>query len=145
MLSTLIFAEATSTLCHIGVGAGAHRLFAHRSYKAKTPLRALLAILFAFAGQQSLWLWTAWHRVHHKLTDTDADPHNSTRGFFYSHIGWLLTYDHDKFMENYKKIDMSDMENDPIVMFHERYYDIFHLVYLMTLQLVLQRTSSFLS
>ncbi|CAG7815321.1 unnamed protein product, partial [Allacma fusca] len=54
MLSTLIFVEVATNLAGVGVTGGAHRLFAHRSYKAKTPLRVLLATLFAFAGQHSL-------------------------------------------------------------------------------------------
>lgn len=30
------------------------------------------------------------HRVHHKFTDTNADPHNSKRGLFFSHmVNWI--------------------------------------------------------
>ncbi|CAG7724213.1 unnamed protein product, partial [Allacma fusca] len=129
MLSTTVFVEVVTNLSGAGVTAGAHRLFAHRSYKATTPLKVLLAVLYSFSGQYSLLLWTAWHRIHHKFTDTDADPHNSTRGFFYSHIGWLFTYDHANFMEHYDKVDMSDLENDPIVMFHDKYYVFIHLIW----------------
>lgn len=35
----------------IGVTAGAHRLWSHRSYKAKWPLRLILITLFTIAGQ----------------------------------------------------------------------------------------------
>ncbi|CAG7716554.1 unnamed protein product, partial [Allacma fusca] len=128
-LSTLIFGELFTSITSLGVTVGAHRLFAHRSFKANTPLKILLTILFTFSGQHSVWLWAAWHRVHHKFTDTDADPHNSTRGFFYSHIGWLLTYDHDEFLGNLRKVDMSDLESDPIVMLQKKYYGILHLVF----------------
>ena len=31
----------------------------------------------------------AHHRYHHRFTDTDHDPHSSTHGFWYSHIGWF--------------------------------------------------------
>ena len=30
-------------------------------------------------------------QLHHKFTETDADPHNSRRGMFFAHVGWLLT------------------------------------------------------
>lgn len=30
------------------------------------------------------------HRVHHKNSDKEGDPYNASRGFFYSHVGWLL-------------------------------------------------------
>lgn len=36
-----------------GITAGAHRLWAHRSYSAKTPLRIFLATLYCMAGQVS--------------------------------------------------------------------------------------------
>lgn len=34
-----------------GITAGAHRLWSHRAYKAKWPLRLLLVFLFTIAGQ----------------------------------------------------------------------------------------------
>lgn len=36
-----------------GITAGAHRLWAHKSYSAKTPLRIFLAYLYCMAGQVS--------------------------------------------------------------------------------------------
>lgn len=41
------------------------------------------------AQRGPLW-WAAHHRYHHRFTDTDHDPHSSTHGFWYSHIGWFL-------------------------------------------------------
>jgi stearoyl-CoA desaturase (delta-9 desaturase) len=34
--------------------------------------------------------WAALHRRHHRHTDTDLDPYNIKRGFFYAHVGWIL-------------------------------------------------------
>jgi len=39
-----------------GITAGAHRLWSHRAYKAKWPLRFLLIVLFTVAGQVRLLL-----------------------------------------------------------------------------------------
>lgn len=39
-----------------GVAGGAHRLWSHKSYKAKLPLRILLVLFFTAAGQASLVL-----------------------------------------------------------------------------------------
>lgn len=36
-----------------GVTAGAHRLWTHRTYKAKWPLRVILLMCYAVAGQVS--------------------------------------------------------------------------------------------
>lgn len=41
------------------------------------------------AQRGPLW-WAAHHRYHHRFTDTDHDPHSSTHGFWYSHIGWFF-------------------------------------------------------
>jgi len=40
----------------IGVTAGAHRFWTHRAYKAKWPLRIILLILYATAGQVNKFL-----------------------------------------------------------------------------------------
>lgn len=36
-----------------GITAGVHRLWAHRSYKAKLPLQIILLICYSVAGQVS--------------------------------------------------------------------------------------------
>ena len=28
-------------------------------------------------------------RLHHKASETQGDPHNANRGFFFAHMGWL--------------------------------------------------------
>ncbi|KOB69704.1 Acyl-CoA desaturase BmorQPVE3 [Operophtera brumata] len=48
--------------------------------------------------------------------DTDADPHNSNRGFFFSHMGWLMTKKHPYVIELGRKVDMSDLLADPYIL-----------------------------
>lgn len=50
------------------------------SYKAKLPLRIFYVVGHIIAGQNNLVAWCRDHRVHHKFSDTDADPHNTNRG-----------------------------------------------------------------
>ncbi|CAL7934099.1 unnamed protein product [Xylocopa violacea] len=106
----------------MGITAGAHRLWAHRSYKAKWPLRVLLMILQTIAFQNHIYEWVRDHRVHHKFTDTDADPHNAKRGFFFSHMGWLLLRKHPDVIKKGATVDMSDLEHDPVVNLQRRFY-----------------------
>lgn len=61
------------------------------------------------------------HRVHHKYSETDADPHNAKRGFFFAHVGWLFTTPHPDVVAKRSVVDMSDLEADPIVMWQKRY------------------------
>lgn len=81
----------------LGITAGAHRLWAHKSYSATLPLRIFLmlmnsGILFFYKGmfQGSIFHWARDHRIHHKYSDTPLDPHNINKGFFFAHCGWLL-------------------------------------------------------
>jgi stearoyl-CoA desaturase (Delta-9 desaturase) len=42
-----------------------------------------------------LW-WASHHRTHHKLSDQPGDIHSVKQdGFFYSHMGWIMTSEHD--------------------------------------------------
>lgn len=102
-------------ICGLGVTAGLHRLWSHKSYKAKLPTRILLMILSSASNQGSIYHWVRDHRVHHKYSDSDADPHDINKGFFYSHVGWLLTKKNINTIEAGKKLDLSDLENDNVV------------------------------
>ncbi|KAH9390454.1 hypothetical protein TYRP_023032, partial [Tyrophagus putrescentiae] len=71
---------------------GAHRLWSHKSYKANFGVRLFLCFCQTLALQNDIYEWCRDHRAHHKFVDTDADPHNSSRGFFFSHVfGQRLT------------------------------------------------------
>ncbi|XP_028651343.1 stearoyl-CoA desaturase b isoform X1 [Erpetoichthys calabaricus] len=128
---TLLFSASAATLawaflCYwisaLGVTAGAHRLWSHRSYKAAFPLRVFLAVANSMAFQNDIYEWARDHRAHHKYSETDADPHNASRGFFFSHIGWLLVRKHPDVIEKGSKLELSDLKADKVVMFQRRYY-----------------------
>ena len=84
-----------------------------------------LTACFPFAPslpQRDAYTWAHDHRVHHKYSETDADPHNAKRGFFFAHVGWVFLTPHPEVVAKRKAIDMSDLEADPIVMLQRRYY-----------------------
>lgn len=54
----------------MGITAGAHRLWAHRAYKATWQLRLILIFVNLIAFQNSIYEWVRDHRLHHKYTDT---------------------------------------------------------------------------
>lgn len=118
---TVFAAAAALYICGmLGITGGAHRLWAHRSYKAKWPLRLILIVFNTIAFQDAAYHWARDHRVHHKFSETDADPHNATRGFFFSHVGWLLTKKHPDVKAKGKILDLSDLHADPILMFQKK-------------------------
>ncbi|XP_043484111.1 acyl-CoA desaturase-like [Leptopilina heterotoma] len=97
-------------LTGFGISGGAHRYWSHRSYKAKfITSKNIFSYLL-------LWQWHV-HRMHHKYSDTDADPHNINRGFWFAHIGWFLLPKHPEFMKKLNEIDMSDINADSVVTF----------------------------
>ena len=117
-----IFLLATYQFSGAGITAGAHRLWSHKTYKAKSPLRLFLAVANSMAGENSIYVWTRDHRTHHKCSETVGDPHNANRGFFFAHMGWLLVRKHPEVIKEGKTINMTDLENDPIVMFQHKHY-----------------------
>ncbi|KAE8748537.1 hypothetical protein FOCC_FOCC004713 [Frankliniella occidentalis] len=122
MWPTIAFAIVMYWAGGLGITAGAHRLWAHKAYKANVPLRILLTIFNTIAFQNHVIEWSRDHRVHHKYTETDADPHNLNRGVFFAHMGWLLCRKHPDVINKGKGIDMSDLESDPILAFQKKYY-----------------------
>jgi stearoyl-CoA desaturase (delta-9 desaturase) len=116
------FHFAYGFITSFGVVAGAHRLWAHRSYKANKKMQVLLMIFQSICIQNDVIEWVRDHRVHHKYSDTDADPSNSKRGFFFSHMGWLMCKKHPDVRSYGSKVDMSDIENDPLLKFQRKYY-----------------------
>ena len=119
---TTLWMYAGAYISGLGITGGAHRLWSHRAYKARVPIELLLMCLQTMAGQNSILTWCRDHRVHHKFSETDADPHNIKRGFFFAHMGWLCCRKHPEVSAKGKLIDMSDLEQNPIVMFQHRHF-----------------------
>ncbi|MGQ4276755.1 acyl-CoA desaturase [Pseudidiomarina sp. E22-M8] len=105
----------------ISITAGYHRLWAHRTYDAHWSLRLLFALGGALAVQNSALHWSSDHREHHKhVDDNDKDPYSAKRGFWYSHIGWMLREYHASRYHDYNNV--KDLQKDPIVMWQHRHY-----------------------
>jgi stearoyl-CoA desaturase (delta-9 desaturase) len=73
------------------ITAGYHRYFAHRSYRLGRVSQFLMAVGGLTATQKGPLWWAGQHRAHHLYADTDADPHSPQRGFWWSHVGWILS------------------------------------------------------
>jgi stearoyl-CoA desaturase (delta-9 desaturase) len=79
-----------------GVTGGYHRYFSHRSYKTSRVVQFLLAFLAQTSAQRGALWWAAKHRHHHRHSDTEDDVHSPRlRGFWYSHMGWVVQKQHD--------------------------------------------------
>jgi len=72
------------------ITAGYHRYFAHRSYRTSRLFQFLLALGGATAGQKGPLWWAGHHRHHHRYSDMEEDIHSPLRGFWWSHMGWIV-------------------------------------------------------
>jgi stearoyl-CoA desaturase (delta-9 desaturase) len=87
-------------VCAFGTTIGFHRYFSHRSFEARTPVKATLAVLGCMTMQGPLIQWVTDHRKHHALSDQPGDPHTphghgegargAAKGFVHAHVGWLF-------------------------------------------------------
>ncbi len=107
--------------CGMSITAGYHRLWAHKTYDAHPILQVIFAIGGAFALQNSALHWSSDHRVHHKFVDNnDRDPYSAKRGFWYSHIGWMLREYQAYRYNDYNNV--RDLQNNKIVMWQHNNY-----------------------
>lgn len=124
-LKTVALALILYVFCGVSITAGYHRLYSHKSYDAHWSVRAFFAFFGAGAVQGSIKWWGHSHRVHHRFTDTNRDPYDARQGFWYSHMGWMLTKANPK---NRARADISDLTSDPIVVTQHRHYLLFMLL-----------------
>jgi stearoyl-CoA desaturase (delta-9 desaturase) len=105
-----------------GICLGYHRLLTHRSMKLAKPLEYAVAILGVLALQGGPITWIATHRAHHAFSDTERDPHNSGRGFLWSHVGWLFRRNPARLSLEAEHRYAADLYADPIYRFLEATY-----------------------
>ncbi len=130
LLSIWAFKNGPITLWHVvpllllfpagsmSITAGYHRYYSHLSYRCNRLVQLFYLLFGASAFEGSLLEWAYDHRKHHRFVDTDRDPYNINRGFFYAHMGWLLL-DENRF--DMAKVD-PDLTQDRLVMWQHKYY-----------------------
>ena len=100
------------TLCY-------HRLLTHRSYKTPKIVEYALTFFACSALQGGPISWVATHRLHHKESDHEKDPHTPNEGFLWSHILWNF-FNIPQF-ERYEEFRhmARDLDRDPVHRFYE--------------------------
>lgn len=78
----------------LGVTAGYHRYFAHRSFRTGRAFQFVLAFLGSLSVQGGVLWWVSHHRDHHKYTETERDIHSPRHhGLWVAHMGWMMHED----------------------------------------------------
>ena len=100
------------------ITAGYHRYFAHRSYQMNRWVQFLMAFGGTTAAQKGVLWWASHHRHHHHYSDLPQDVHSPLRGFWWSHIGWILCDTYDQPRLNLVK----DLVKYPELVFLNKHY-----------------------
>ncbi len=104
----------------MAITCGYHRLFAHCTYEAHPVLKVAYLFFGAMALQNSALNWAAAHRVHHRfIDDPERDPYCARRGFWFSHIGWMLR-SYPSGEPDFSTV--RDLQRDPMVMWQHNHY-----------------------
>jgi stearoyl-CoA desaturase (delta-9 desaturase) len=106
----------------VGVTMGYHRLLTHRSFHTPKFVEYGLTALGSLATQGGPLQWVAVHRIHHKHSDSDGDPHSPRDGVWWSHMFWWMPHvpelDERRRYERYVR----DLVKDPVHRFLQRYH-----------------------
>jgi len=103
----------------IGITLCYHRLLTHRSFTAPKWFEYILAIIGTINWQGGPLRWVGTHRLHHKHSDEEADPHSPKHGFAWAHMWWVCYRDHkDSNPYEYCK----DLSRDKYLVLIDKYF-----------------------
>jgi stearoyl-CoA desaturase (delta-9 desaturase) len=107
----------------IGICLGYHRLLSHRSFQVPKWLEYTIALIGATALQGGPIFWVAGHRLHHAHTeDEEKDPYSAKRGFWWSHMLWMLYPKSDFFNPDKYRKYAPDLARDPFYLWLDKYF-----------------------
>lgn len=107
----------------IGICLGYHRMLTHRSFQVPKPLEYAIAVIGALALQGGPIFWVAGHRRHHLYTeDIDKDPYSARRGFWWSHMLWMVYKCPEVFDYNLYRQYAPDLDRDGVYRWLDRYF-----------------------
>jgi stearoyl-CoA desaturase (delta-9 desaturase) len=125
---TLLFGYITYyILATIGISAGYHRYFTHRSFKASPFVEHVMLISGLICGGRSALTWAAVHRMHHAYSDTPKDPHSP------KYVGtWNVIFNRWHISRIPRRFTL-DLIKNPRVVFYHRYGKYLHAIYAIAL------------
>jgi len=104
----------------LGINLCYHRLLTHQGMVVPKWLEHGLALLGVCTMQDTPACWVAMHRMHHKYSDTQPDPHSPLVHFLWGHCGWLVFVNRDFRNVNYYEKFVRDLLRDPFYLRLER-------------------------
>ena len=94
----------------------------------RPALEIFLLFCSTIANQGSVYHWCRDHIVHHKFSESVADPHDARRGFFFSHMGWLLVKKQPEVALAGKQFKLTWLKKNPYLMFQHGNYPVLIMI-----------------
>ena len=117
----------------LGITLGFHRMVTHRSFETPKWLEYFFVFCGTLACQGGPIQWVGLHRIHHLYSDQALDPHDSNKGFWWSHMGWMLwDIPADSDVPRYTK----DINQDPVYQFFQNYFVLIQIALGIVLYLI---------
>lgn len=112
------------SLTVLTITVGYHRYYSHRTYECHRVVQFFYLLVGAASIENSVLFWASNHRYHHQHEDTELDPYNIKRGFFWAHMGWIFWRD----PPGRTFANAPDLKRDPLVMWQHRWYPVLAIV-----------------
>ncbi len=74
----------------LGISMGYHRLHTHRGFNTPRWFEYFLATCATLTLEGGPIFWVATHRLHHRYSDQENDPHSPRVSGFWAHLGWII-------------------------------------------------------
>lgn len=108
----------------LGICLTYHRYLSHRSLKIRQPVEFFLILCGVLSGEGPPLVWASNHRLHHKRSDQEGDPHSPLVGPWWSHILWLFLKRSDEDRERMYRRFVPELAKRPLLQFFDRHYGI---------------------
>lgn len=103
----------------MGHNVGIHRFYTHRSFKTNKLWEYVIAFFSIFCGISPPIHYVYLHRLHHKYSDTDLDPHSPKHGAWRAILGlWIIQWSDAPAHQ----VPIKDCFRDPICHGATKYY-----------------------
>jgi stearoyl-CoA desaturase (delta-9 desaturase) len=113
----------------LGVTMCFHRLLTHRSFQTYKWVEYFLTFCGVLALQSGPMQWVAQHRLHHKESDEQPDPHSPLVTFMWAHMGWLFVNTPGAHAyEEYCRF-AKDLDRDPVQRFFDKNFFVIWLAF----------------
>lgn len=111
----------------VGINLCYHRLLTHRSFACPQWLENCFIVVAACCLEDAPAIWVANHRLHHKDSDEEPDPHSPLVSFWWSHVGWLLVRNPERNTMNHYDHFARDVLRKPLCLWLQRIHNLLGL------------------